>query len=83
MEIIAPLLDALGAKYGWVTAVVAWVGALRLCFKPLMTFLHSVAEATPTAKDNQLLEKAEASGAYKAILFAMDWLASIKVGGAK
>ncbi len=71
--------DAASGKYGWLIAVVLAIGTARLIVKPLMTFLHAVAAATASKKDDALLEKVERSKAYTTFLFVLDWVASIKV----
>ena len=56
----------------------ASVGALRLVVKPLMSGLRLVANQTPTATDNKMLDEVEASNAYKSVLYVLDWLTSVK-----
>src|SRR5258706_15776313 len=44
--LVQPVLDTLLGKYGWLAAVVAGIGALRIVFKPLMLALESYVAAT-------------------------------------
>lgn len=77
------LIGAATAKYGWTVALFAWIGALRVAFKPTMSWLHSVVDATPTDRDNAILAKVEASKAMKTFAWLLDLLTSIKVGPSK
>ena len=70
-------------QYPILAQIVAVMVISRGIFKPLFTFLHSVADATPTQKDNAALAKVEASPVYKAIAFVLDWTLSIKLPAAK
>lgn len=55
------------------------MGVLRAVFKPFFALLKAFADATPSPKDNELLLAAEKSKAYKAVAFALDWFASVKL----
>ena len=55
------------------------VGVLRLINKPLFALLRQYVNLTPDKKDNELLDQVEKSKAYQVFLFAIDWLASIKL----
>ncbi len=80
---IIELIIGLAGKYPIVASIFMVVGVLRAVFKPLFTFLHVVADATPSAKDNELLLKVEGGKVYKAIAWFMDYIASIKLPGQK
>lgn len=79
MEPIIALIQLLIAKAPWLASVIVVMGTTRLIFKPLFVFLRSVADATPTPKDNELLDQAEKSKVYTAISFLLDWVGSIKL----
>lgn len=55
------------------------IGILRAVNKPFFTLWRSYVQATPTKADDELLDKVERSKITKAILFVLDWTASIKV----
>lgn len=76
---LQPYLLLLVQKFPVALSVVAVMGVLRTVFKPLMTFLQALADATPTPVDNQLLASAEASKPYKVLAFILDYLASLKI----
>lgn len=78
MDLTQLLLD-LVAKYPVLASIVGVVGLLRLIIKPIMVALKSIVESTETPKDNELLVKVEESKIYKAVIFLLDYLASIKV----
>jgi hypothetical protein len=75
MDIIIQLVS----QYPALASVLMGVGVLRLIFKPLFTFLRIVADATPTAKDNEILDSVEQSKAYSYVAFILDYLASVKL----
>ena len=79
MVVLNGIIDGLMGKYEWFITVILWIGFLRTVFKPTMTWLHTIADATPTTKDNEALAKAENSKFYSIFVFALDWLASIKI----
>lgn len=66
-------------KYPVMMSVAAGIGVFRLVFKPAMSFLHAVAEATPTQKDNAALAKFESGKAYKSLVWIVDYLLSVKL----
>ena len=76
-------LNVLTGKYSWLTTVLVWIGVMRVLFKPAMSFLGAVVKATPTTKDDDLVEKMEASAFYKTLCYILDWVASIKIGTQK
>jgi hypothetical protein len=82
MEILQMLTEFLVSNPK-VAGFLATIGAFRIVMKPLYTFIHSVVEATPTPKDNELLEKVEASKYYKGVVFVADYLLSVKLPGPK
>ena len=79
LEFLRPVLEAMAGKYGWLAAILMYIGILRLIMKPLMVFLQSVVVATPSMKDNELLEKLMANPLYSVVVFVIDWLGSIKL----
>lgn len=73
-ELIAELI----LKYPQIATVFLIVGILRVVIKPLMAIAKSVAEQTPGTKDDDTVKAAEESKIYKAILFILDWIFSLK-----
>jgi hypothetical protein len=78
-SVAGPLLDAALGKYGWLLMAVTVVGSLRLVVKPIIAFAHSIADATATPKDNELIAKIESSKALSTVCFCLDWLGSFKL----
>lgn len=76
MELV---IAGLAAKYPILLTIAAIMGMARLILKPLMTFLHSVVIVTDTQRDDELLNKVESSAVYKGVLFALDWVFSLKL----
>ena len=52
---------------------------ISLINKPLFTFLAEVVKATPSTKDNEILDKVVNSQAYKAISYLLDWVTRVKL----
>lgn len=72
------LLD-LAAKYPWLVTVLLIVGALRLAVKPVFSIWHTYVESTETTKDDEFLSKVETSKWLKLVLYALDYVASVKI----
>jgi hypothetical protein len=77
------ILVELVAKYPVIASIIGVVGVFRLVFKPAVSFARTVVTATPTKKDDEVMDKVEASGVYKGIVWVVDYLTSIKLPGAK
>lgn len=76
---IAALISDLAVKYPVIISILVVVGVLRAVFKPTFAVLHAYVLATPSKNDDAVLDKVEASGAYKAVAFVLDWVTSIKL----
>jgi hypothetical protein len=74
------ILAGFVAKYPILTTVLLVMGLLRAVNKPIMEAIRAFVKATPNPGDDLVLEKVEASKAYKAFCFALDWSTSIKIG---
>jgi hypothetical protein len=76
---------ALGWLAGWMntypgfSTFLACIGALRLIIKPAMTAITAITKATPTKKDDELVDEVFNSKTWKSFLFLLDWLASVKL----
>ena len=66
-------------KYPVAVSILAVLGVIRLAIKPIMTAIGEIVLITPTDKDDKLFEKVKQSKAFKAILYALDYLTSIKI----
>ena len=75
-----PWLDSIVTQYPWLSTVLIVIGAFRLVAKPLMSLAHSVAAYTTTTKDDVIVEKVEASWAWRAFCWLLDWTASVQIG---
>jgi hypothetical protein len=76
---IVPMLVNLVTSYPKIATVFLIMGAARAIMKPLMTLLRTVAEQTPSTKDNELLDQVEKSKVFKTVEFVLDYVASIKL----
>lgn len=69
----------LASQYPLPASVLMIMGALRMVNKPLFLVLRTIADVTPTLKDNEWLEKVERSKLYVSICFLLDYVASVKL----
>lgn len=77
------LLLELVMKHPALMTVVAVVGTFRLVFKPLVAGIKAVVAASPSKADDAVVEKVEASKAFKTMAWLADYLLSIKLPGQK
>ena len=75
-----PWLDSIVTQYPWLATVLIVIGACRVVAKPLMSLAHTFAAYTPTTKDDAIVAKVEASWAWRAFCWLLDWTASVKIG---
>lgn len=75
---LLPLIDALFGKLG--LSLAAFIGAARLFVKPLHDAVQLFIKQTPSTRDDIVLERFEASGAWKVFCWALDYTTSIKIG---
>lgn len=66
-------------KSGILASILIIVGTLRLTIKPLLSFLHTFVDSTPTKVDNDFLEKVENSKVLKVIFYLLSLFASVKI----
>ena len=66
-------------KYPFILTFLSAMGFLRMIFKPTLSFAREVVTATKTKSDDAVMDKVEASKITKAVLYCLDFFASIKV----
>lgn len=76
---LATIVLALAQKAPIVSSILMVVGIARLVIKPLLAIARSVVQATPSAADDAALDKVEQSSVLKGLLWALDYLFSIKI----
>lgn len=79
LSFLQPLVEAYAGKFGVVVQVIAVVGSLRVFIKPLMSLADTYVLFTKTEKDNEFLAKLKENKIYKAVVYVLDWFASIKI----
>ena len=67
------------SKYPAIIAIASVMGFARMILKPLMVFLHEYVNITKSDRDNELLRKIESHKVYKLLLFALDYVFSLKL----
>jgi hypothetical protein len=77
-DLLTSIISPLVVKYPIISTVIFVIGLLRLLLKPLVEFLRARVAATADLEDDRRLAAAEASWWWKALLFILDWGASIK-----
>jgi hypothetical protein len=75
MDVILGLFKSLPE---WLMVVIMIMGSLRLVVKPVLELVKAIVLITPSKNDDELPAKIEKSGVYKAVIFVLDWFASIK-----
>jgi hypothetical protein len=78
-KFLAPLIEAYGGQYGWAVSAVAIVGTLRLFFKPIMAAIETGVKESETKADDKVLAKVQGNIIYKAFIFLVDLIGSIKI----
>lgn len=78
MEIVLVLIQQAMEKYPQIAVALVVIGALRVIMKPLMGVLQAYVDYTVDVKDNELLAKLMDSAPYKAVVYILDLLGSIK-----
>jgi hypothetical protein len=78
--LLAPVLNALTAKSGWVLALLTWMATLRFLGKPVMTAIERYVRNSPSKADDQVLDEVEHSRWFVVGCWLLDFLASVKFG---
>lgn len=76
---LKPQLEALAAQYPVLASILFIIGVARLVLKPVFSILRTIVEATPSQSDNALLDNVEKSVPMRAVMYALDWLFSVKL----
>lgn len=79
-DVAGTWIGGLMTSHPWIATVLVVIGAFRVVAKPLMSLAHTLAAYTPTPKDDAIVDKVEASWAWRAFCWALDWTTSLKVG---
>lgn len=86
MQAFEPLIKMMQGDNGWVTAVIAWMGALRLPMKIVSAWLQSTMTkalayvlATPETDDDAFVVRVLQSKTYRFIVFLLDMFLSLKM----
>lgn len=84
MEMILNLVKPLFEMYAGMLpsaaiGALAFVGTLRVVVKPLLSLAYTIASLTPSDKDDLAIKKVEEGKVMKAILYCLDWIASVKM----
>jgi hypothetical protein len=75
LDLIMGLVD----KWPVLSSVFLVIGVLRSINKPLFSFLRTFVLATPSKKDDLILDGIEASKIYKVVAYVLDWFSSVKL----
>jgi hypothetical protein len=74
-----PFIARAAREYPWLFTLVAFIGGLRLIFKPLVSFWQTVCEATPDAEDDARFARWKSSAWFRVLAWILDFGASIKL----
>ena len=75
---LQPLIEIYGGSQGWLVSAVSIIGSLRVFLKPIMSIARTYVDFSKSEKDNIQLDSIESSKVYTGIIYALDWLTSIK-----
>lgn len=78
-ETLKPLLEVYSGEKGFLAQFLSIVGTLRIFIPPIQNILGVVVILTPTDKDNKLFNKVVNSKAYKAFLYVLELLSSLRL----
>ena len=76
---VATWIGGMAADHPWLTTLAAFMGLLRLAFKPLMGLVHNFVANTSTQEDDDVLARLEGSVGFQFFAYLLDWAASIKL----
>ena len=77
-QIVQFVLDLITSNPN-LSVVLTVIGFFRVIFKPLMTLIEKVVEATPTKSDDERLAKIKESKVYKGVAWVVDYLLPVKL----
>lgn len=78
-DVVSSALSILPAEWQkYLGGLLMLIGALRLALKPIVTAVHAYCESTGSKVDDEFLARVESSRVWKAALFALDLVASVK-----
>lgn len=78
-DFILGIATTLFSSHPAFSSLLMLIGVLRVVMKPLMMFIETLVVATPTKLDDGVYKSMIESELYKAFVFVVDWLASIKL----
>lgn len=71
--------DLIAKLPSWAINALAVIGALRVFFKPIMSAIEAAAKETQSSKDDLIVEKVKSNAIYRAVVWVVDLLASVKL----
>lgn len=78
VQFILDQFVALSVRYPVIASIIVVMGSMRFWAKPAIEFGRKIVAMTATKKDDEFLEKAEKHPVVKGILWAVDYVLSIK-----
>ena len=76
---IAQMVLGFVQQYPWIATILLVMGGMRVLFKPVFSVFHAYVEFTPSPRDNLILDNVEKSAYYKAVVWVLDFVGSIKI----
>lgn len=76
---VAAFILQFATNHPYILTALMIIGSLRAILKPLFALAQAYVKSTETTADDEALDRVEKSKAYKALLFVLDYLASIKL----
>jgi len=76
---LKPIVEAYSGNLGGALQIIAIIGSLRLVIKPIMGLIEAYVAITPSKSDDLLPAKIMDNKIYKAVVYLLDWFASLKL----
>lgn len=72
-------VQAYALSHPWAIAVIVFLQAARVVFKPLCAAAQTYVDNTVDKSDDEILVAVQRHWAFKALAFVLDWSLSIKI----
>lgn len=79
LSFLQPIIEAYAGQFGIIVQIIVFVGSLRIFVKPVMSLISTYVIFTKTQKDDIWFAKLQEDKIFKAVIYVIDWLASIKI----
>ena len=79
ISVLAPLISAYAGEFGVAIQIVSVIGTLRVFFKPIFAGIEKAIGDSESKKDDIILGEVKQNAIFKAFIFIIDLVGSIKI----